>query len=208
MMHVMQLGGPVLWVVGAVCAIIVFLIGMNLLHLHRASLRGGDFLSGIFNNLQRGNDMEAVALCDETPGPVSEMARVAILERRQGAPRIRQVMEEVGAIEIARLERGLPLLLALAQLAPMLGLLGTAVGMWQMVDTLYQQAPLVHAGDLGGGLRMALLTTIGGLSAGLIGYFGHACLVTRVGQVVTEMERAYLQIAHFLTQLPEPREGA
>lgn len=204
MTHFLQVGGPVLWAILAVSVVIVFLIGQRALSVHRASLRGRDFLKGIINNLQRGNIMEAVALCEEAPGPVPELTRVAILEHQQGARRIRQVMEEVGLYEIARLEKNLPLLLALSQTAPILGLLGTVVGMWDMLLTLNQQAPLVHAGDLGAGLSRALITTIVGLGTGVVGYVGHAYIVSRVHAVVLSMEQAYTEILQALHALPAP----
>lgn len=201
MMLFLQLGGPVLWIILGFSFFIVLLIGQRALTVHRASLRGRDFLKGIFNNLHRGNIMEAIALCEEAPGPVPQMARVAILEHQQGGRRTRQVMEEVGVIEIARLEKNLPLLLALAQMAPMLGLLGTAVGMWDMFVTLHQQAPLLQDGDLGLGLSRALVTTIAGLGAGVVGYFGHAFVVSRVSAVILEMEQAYTEILQVLSHL-------
>ncbi len=201
MMAYLLQGGPVLWVIVGFSVVIVFLIGQRALLVHRSSLRGRDFLGGILNNLRRGNVMEAAALCEDMPGPVPLMARAAILEHQQGGRRIGPAMQDVGILEIARLEKNLPLLLSLAQLAPVLGLLGTAIGMWEMLTVLQTQAPLVHGGDLGAGLSRALLTTIAGLATGAIGYFGHAFLVTRVNAVVLEMERAYTEILQALAQL-------
>lgn len=204
MMYFLQLGGPILWCILAVSVAIVFLLGQRALTVHRASLRGRDFLKGIINNIQRGNIMEAVALCEDAPGPVPELTRVAILDHQQGGRRTRQVMEEVGVLEIARLEKNLPLLLAFAQVAPILGLLGTVVGMWDMLMALHQQAPLVQAGDLGAGLGRALVTTIVGLGTGALGYVGHAYIVSRVNAIVLSMEQAYTEILQVLSSLPAP----
>lgn len=197
-----QQGGSVLWAILAINAVVVFLIAQRALYVHRSSLRGRDFLNGIINNLRRGNIMEAIALCDDTPGPIPLMARAAILEHQQGGRRIGPAMQDIGIVEIARLEKHLPLLLTLAQTAPVLGLIGTCVGMWEMLHVLQQQAPLIHAGDLGAGLGRALITTIAGLSTGAIGWVGHAFVVTRINAVVLEMERAYTEILQALAQLP------
>ncbi len=202
MMTFLMQGGPVLWAVIGCSAVVVFLIGQRALFVHRSSLRGRDFLSGIVNSLKRGNVMEAAALCEEMPGPVPLMARAAILEHQQGGRRTGGAMQDVGLVEIARLEKNLPMLLAVAQLAPVLGLLGTVVGMWEMMTVLQTQAPLVHGGDLAAGLNRALLTTIAGLATGAIGYFGHAFLVNRVNAVVLEMERAYTEILQALAHVP------
>lgn len=208
MIHLLELGGPILWIILGFGFSIIFLITQRALTVHRASLRGRDFLKGIFNNLEHGNTIEAVTLCDEAPGPIAEMARVAILEHQQGGERLRQVMEEVGVIEISRLEKNLPLLLALAQLAPMLGLLGTVVGMWDMLVVLHAKAPLLQDGDLGFGLSRALVATMAGLGAGVVGYFGHAFVVSRVNDVILEMELAYTEILHALSRLPANRKDA
>ncbi|HMP77710.1 MAG TPA: MotA/TolQ/ExbB proton channel family protein [Kiritimatiellia bacterium] len=204
MMQYIYQGGVVLWVIFAGTAAIFFLFVQRWVHVHRASLRGRDFLSGIFLGLHRGNILEAAAMCEDTPGPVAQMTRAAILDHQRGGGRTEQVMQEVGVQAITRMERNLPLLLALAQAAPMLGLLGTAIGMWEMLDVLNRQAPLLHAGDVGGGLSLALITTIAGLATGVFGYVAHAFLVNRISAVVIEMERAYTEVLRVLRELPPP----
>ena len=204
MMQYLEQGGPVLWVILGANAVIVFLFVQRWVYVHRASLRGRDFLNGIFLALRRGNALEAASLCEDMPGPVAEMTRAAILEHQRGGLRTGPAMQEVGVQAISRLERNLPLLLALAQAAPILGLLGTVVGMWEMLDELNRQAPLIQAGDMGGGLSRALFTTIAGLGTGAFGYVAHAFLENRVHAVVLEMERAYTEVLHVLRELPPP----
>ena len=84
-------GGPVLWLILALgaAALVVFL--ERSLQLHRDRIDSTDFLQGIFNALRRGNDREALALCEETPGPVARLASIAI--RRRSAPRERLLQE-------------------------------------------------------------------------------------------------------------------
>ena len=111
-------GGPVMWAI-ALCSVLAFsLFIQRWFHLHRAQIKSGDFLKGIFNNVQRGNIVEAVSICEETPGPVAQIVRAAILEHKQGPARVLQVMQEVGMSEITRLEKHLGLILTLAQTAP------------------------------------------------------------------------------------------
>jgi biopolymer transport protein ExbB len=201
-----QYGGPVMWAI-IVCSVIAMTLFLQRwFHLHRAQIKSGDFLKGIFNNLQRGNMVEAVSICEETPGPVAQMVRSAILEYKQGPARVHQVMQEVGLSEIARLERHLGLLLTLAQLAPMLGLLGTVLGMMQILFTIEEKAPLVLAGDLGGGMWQALLTTAAGLVVAILTYAGYNFLVYMVDRVVVDMERAGAEVSVFLNQLRPPSE--
>ncbi|HEY8241264.1 MAG TPA: MotA/TolQ/ExbB proton channel family protein, partial [Kiritimatiellia bacterium] len=152
MMEWMHKGGPMMWALAAI-SLLAFTVFMKRLYdLHRAQIKTADFLSGIFTVMGRGNVVEAVSLCEETPGPVAQIVRAAILERKNGRDRIQQVMAEVGLAEIPRLEANLVMLLTLAQLAPMCGLLGTILGMMQMYAAIEAGAPLVHVGNLGAGM--------------------------------------------------------
>lgn len=207
MIELMYRGGPAMWAILACSVLIVGLFLQRLFHLHRAHIRSGDFLKGIFTNLQRGNVVEAVSICEETPGPVAQIVRAAILEHKQGRLRVHQVMEEVGLTEIARLERNLTLLLTLCQATPMLGLLGTVLGMLQIHAAIQLQAPLVQAGDLAGGLWQALLTTAAGLAVAIPGFVGYNFLVSRVENIVVDMERAFAEMTVFLSSLDAPKEG-
>lgn len=201
-------GGPAMWSILACSVLALSIFFHRWFHLHRAHIKsGGDFLKGIFNNLQRGNVVEAVSLCEETPGPVAQIVRAGILEHKQGPTRVRQVMEEVGLIEITRLEKSLGLLLTLAQTAPLLGLLGTVLGMMDMMQTIHQKAPLILATDLGGGMWQALLTTAAGLCVAIPAYVGYNFLVFLVEKVVVDMERAVAELGLFLNQLRTTKES-
>ncbi len=199
MIELFQNGGPVMWPILA-CSVLALSIFLHRwFHLHRAHLRSGsDFLKGIFNNLQRGNVVEAVSLCEEAAGPVAQIVRAGILEHKQGPQRVRQIMEEVGLIEITRLEKSLGLLLTLAQTAPLLGLLGTVLGLIDLMQVIEQKAPLVLAGDLGGGMWQALLTTAFGLVVAIPAYVAYNFLVFMVERVVVDMERAVAELTLFL----------
>jgi len=197
-----------MWLIG-LCSVLALGIFLDRwFHLHRAHLRSGsDFLKGIFNNLQRGNVVEAVSLCEETPGPVAQIVRAGILEHKQGPQRVRKVMEEVGLIEITRLEKSLGLLLTLAQSMPLLGLLGTVLGMMEVMQALHQKAPLVLAADVGGGMWQALLTTAAGLACAIPAFAAYNFLVYLVEKVVVDMERSVSELNLFLNQL-NPGPGA
>lgn len=207
MIDTLHQGGPLIWLIGLCSIGVVTIFFQRIYHLHRAHIGTGDFLKGIFNNVQRGNVVEAVSICEETPGPVAQMVRAAILEHRQGPGRVQQVMEEVGLTEIARLEKNLTLLLTLAQTAPLLGLLGTVVGMMQVLSQIQQKSPLVQAGDLGGGLWQALLTTAAGLVVAIPAYAGYNFLVSRVEAIVVDMERAFAEVMVFLSRVGRAPES-
>ncbi len=203
MMHLIQQGGPMTLVIIGISFIAATIFFERAFHLHRAQIRAGDFLQGIFNIIGRGTGdvggrlVEAISICDETPGPVSQMVRAAILAHDQSPAHMRQAMETAGLAEIPRLERHLGLLLSLAQAAPLCGLLGTVLGLIEVLGTIHAKAPLIHAGDLGGGMWQALISSAAGLIVAIPTYFGYNLLVSRVESVVLEMERVFPEVLTF-----------
>ncbi|MFM7100493.1 MAG: MotA/TolQ/ExbB proton channel family protein, partial [Verrucomicrobiota bacterium] len=95
---------------------------------HREQINAGEFLAGVRNVMRRDNVVEAISICDATPGPVARLMKAAILAREGGRERIQEVVEEVGLVEVPRLEARLNVLATLAQVAPLVGLIGTLLG--------------------------------------------------------------------------------
>ena len=207
MLELMHKGGPVMWLIFAASFLGVAVFLAKLYDLHRAQIRSSDFLKGIYNILNRHNIVEAVSICEETPGPVASIVRAAILRHDEERPVIAQAIEEAGLTEVPRLERNLTVLATLAQVTPMLGLLGTVLGMIRVLLVIEQKAPLVHAGDVLGGLWQALLTAAAGLAVAIPAYAGYNFLVSRVESIVLDMERAAVDILAYLTS-PARRPGA
>jgi len=173
----------------------------RLFHLHRAHIRVDDFLKGVFNILRKGNTVEAVTICEETPGPVARVVQAAVLKADAEASEICQAVEDVGLEEVPRLQARLGLLATLGQIAPYMGLLGTVLGMMEILVGLQEKAPLVHAGDLAGGLWQALISTAAGLSIAVVAYAAYNLLVGRVEAIILDMERAANEAISFLQQL-------
>src|SRR5437588_10544190 len=121
-------GGPVLWLIILSSAVDIVVFTERFLHCHRAQINSTEFLNGVRTVLKRENVVEALSICDATPGPVARLVRTAILQREHGRDRVREALEETGLAEVPRLEEKLNLLATIAQLAPLLGLLGTVLG--------------------------------------------------------------------------------
>ena len=205
MFEMIQSGGPVMWLIAA-CSVIAAVIFLErLLHLHRAQINAGDFLKGICNVLRRQNVVEAVSICEETPGPVAYIVRAAVLQYDESRETIAQTIKEAGLAEVPRLERNLNMLLTLAQITPLIGLLGTVLGMMHGLQFIQQESPLVHSGDLGAGLWQALISTAAGLAVAIPTYAAYNFLVGRVEGIVLDMERASAEILAFL--LNQRRRG-
>ncbi len=208
MIELGQQGGPMLGLILLVGLAAAAIFLERLYYLHRAQIKWRDFLLGIINILKRQNIAEAVSICEETPGPVAQLARAAILHHDEGPVRIRRAMEETGLVEMPRLESRLPLLATLAHLSPLLGLLGTVLGLMRMLLTIQQKAPLVHAGDLSAGLWQALLATAAGLAMSIPAYAGYNLLLARVASVSLDMERAAMELENYFAHNQPGAGGA
>lgn len=132
----MAKGGWVLWMILVTGAVGVAVFIERLLHYHRAQINSTEFLNGVRNVIKRDNIVEAVSICDATPGPVARMVKVAILHREGGKEGMREALDEAGLIEVPRLEEKLGALATIAQIAPLMGLFGAVLGFvkvfWQM----------------------------------------------------------------------------
>ena len=205
MLEWMSKGGPLMWfiLVNAIIAVAVFF--ERLFHFHRAHIHTTDFANGIRNSLKRGNISEAIATCDETAGPVAQVVRAAVVNHDRSRDEIREAVQDVARTEIARLERRLVVLATIAQVTPLIGFLGTVFGMIQMFREI-QTVTLPSPGQLAGGVWQALLTTAGGLVVAVPSYVAYNYFVSRVQQLVLDMEKAANEIVNFLTRRSEVDE--
>jgi len=197
---ILKSGGPVFLLIllaGAV-AIVVFI--ERFFHCHRAQINSTEFLNGVRNVLRRDNVVEAISICDATPGPVARLVKTAILNRDNGRDRVRESLEEAGLIEVPRLEEKLNLLATIAQLAPLLGLFGTVIGLMGTFQDLQHLGPTAHAGDLSVGVWRALICCAAGLAVSIPAHAAYNYLVSRVNSIVLDMERAATEIVNIVTE--------
>src|SRR6202012_2140215 len=150
-------GGPVMWliIIAAATALVVFI--ERALFCHRSQINSAEFLNGVRTVLKRDNVVEAVSICDATPGPVARLVKAAILNRDKGRDRVREAVEEAGLAEVPRLEEKLNLLATIAQIAPLLGLFGTVIGFIDVFQQLQEAGLYAHMGTLSAGIWKALI---------------------------------------------------
>src|SRR6185503_9701173 len=99
--------GLVLWLILLVSAVAIVVFIERFLHCHRAQINSIEFLNGVRTVLKRENIVEALSICDATPGPVARLVKTAILNRDYGRERVREALEEAGLAEVPRLEEKL-----------------------------------------------------------------------------------------------------
>jgi len=207
MTFVLSNGGPVTWVLAG-CGLVALLVFLERgFNLHRAQIVPDDFLKGVYNILNRDNMHEAASICEETPGPVARLALAAILHHDDTLENIGRAMEDAGLEEIPRMERGLGWLATIARITPLIGLLGTVLGMIDMMTAAKRAAPLVQSADLTGGLSMALSATALSLVIAIVSYAGYNFLVSRVESILLDMERSASALLNFMRQWKQNRDA-
>ncbi len=192
-------GGPMMIVllVMAVTGIVLFV--ERLLFLHRGQIRTTSFLDGIKNILSNRRVMEALTVCEETPGPVAAVVKAALLNVHADADKMRFAVQEAGIVEVPALERRLGSIAAIAQIAPLVGLLGTLLGMATTFHAFMAGgAEYATALALSDGMWRALLASIGGLTVAIPAHLGYHFLSGRVRAIVRDVEWAGNEIMRYL----------
>jgi biopolymer transport protein ExbB len=193
-------GGSVLYLILLVSAVAAVVFIERFLHCHRAQINSTEFLNGVRTVLKRENIVEALSICDATPGPVARLVKTAILNRDHGRERVREALEEAGLAEVPRLEEKLNLLATIAQLAPLLGLLGTVLGFIDTFSLMKDAGLHAQVSDLSGGIWKALVCAAAGLAVAIPAHAGYNYLVSRVNSIVLDMERAATEIVNIVTE--------
>jgi biopolymer transport protein ExbB len=129
---------------------------------------------------------------------VAYLVKTAILHRQDPQKTIREAVEDVSLSEISRMERRLVVIATVAQIAPLLGLLGTVLGMAEMLIVLQQQGGLIQSADLVRPLMEALMATAAGLTVAIPCYVAFNMLVVKIDRIVLDMERTKSEIVAFL----------
>ena len=190
--------GPIFWifVVLAIVAIVTYV--ERLLDLRRAQIDYQDFLKGVINVLDSGNDDEALSICEDVAAPVAQVVATAIRHRGVSAAALHDAVDAQGRAEIGRLDRRLAALAIIAQISPLLGLLGTVIGFIKTVTAANAQA-VVSRADLLNGSMEALVSAALGLAVAIPVVVMYGSLRVRLDRTVVELEAAASVIVGYLT---------
>jgi biopolymer transport protein ExbB len=195
-------GGLIMWVLLVISAVAVAVFLERFMHYHRAQINSSEFINGVRTVIRRENIVEAISICEATPGPVARLVKTAILSRERGREGVREALEEAGLVEVPRLEEKLNLLATIAQIAPLLGLLGTVLGFIKLLTAFQANGPYANFINLAGGLWEALICMAAGLAIAIPCYAGYNYLVSRVNAIVLDMEKAATDILNVVTEIP------
>ena len=197
-LSMLQQGGPVLALI-AICALIAaFIFILKWFEFYRAQMDVNEIVTGLTNVLRRDGMIEAITLCDNSPGPVPRVLSSAIRAYKEGDD-IRDSLATQTLIEVPRLESRLNILATLAYITPLLGLLGTVLGLVDSFQaiTANPDAAVATLPELSKGVYKALLCTAAGLSVAIPCHIAYNYLVSRVQDFCTDMEKASAEIMYF-----------
>lgn len=187
-----------MWVIAVLALIGLMLFIERVLFLHRAQIGAKAFVDGIKNALGKRRLVEALTLCEETPGPVAVVVKAALLHADDSAESMRFHVQEAAVVELPALERRLGLITAVAQVAPLVGLLGTLLGMITTFQAFERGGNYAMAGALSTGVWQALLAAAASLMLAIPAHLAYHFLSGRVRAIVRDVEWAGNEIMKYL----------
>jgi biopolymer transport protein ExbB len=195
-------GGPVMIPIALLSVLAIYLFIERLLVINKANQDPDPFMNRVKDLVLRGDINGARMLCSQTDTPVARMIEKGI--SRIGSPlkTIEASIENIGKIEIFKLEKNLSTLATIAGATPMIGFLGTVIGMVRAFIAISQEEGSVSPKLLSSGIYTAMMTTVAGLMVGIVAYLAYNYLITRVQKVIHKMEYTSVD---FIDLLQEPR---
>jgi biopolymer transport protein ExbB len=185
-------GGRFVWLLVG-CSVVCFAVFLErYLYFHRATVNVGQLLEGLANLIRRRNFAEAMHQSALTPGPVARVIRTALMRHDYPRDYLRDIVQEAGQLEVPRVERNLRVLLTIAYVAPLVGLLGTLLG---LLDTFSQVSAGAGAAD---GVYRSLVTSATGLIVAIPAFVLYSFLVSRAKNLIHDIERGGIEIINLI----------
>ena len=196
-------GGWLMIVLLLLSIIAIYIFGSKWWMIHKASKVDRNFIKNIRALIHDGKTKSAIELCRKYDTPTARLVEKGIERIGRPLEDIQAAVENMGNVEVARLEKGLPMLATIAGGAPMIGFLGTVTGMIQAFFEMANAGNNIDITLLSGGIYEAMVTTVAGLFVGIIAYFGYNYLTSQISNLVFKMENATIA---FIDMLHEPAD--
>ena len=194
-------GGWVMYLITLLSFVALYIFVERYLVIKKASKGDANFMNRIKDYMYEGKVDAALQLCRKTGSPQARMVEKGITRLGRPLADVTAAIENVGKLEIHKLEKRFPTLATIAGAAPLMGFFGTVIGMVQAFYEMSLAGNSLDISTLSGGIYTALITTVGGLILGILAYFGYNLLVVRVENVVFQLETTSTE---FLDILNEP----
>lgn len=194
-------GGPVMIPIAILSVIAIYLTIERYLVIKKAGILDDKFMTGIKEMVLDGDIKGAQRLCHDKGTPIGLMIEKGLSRIGKPLEDISVAVENVGKLQVYKLEKGMPVLATISGAAPMLGFLGTVTGMIRTFFQLQQAGQQITADLLSGGIGEAMMTTVAGLVVGIFAYIAYNLLSAMINKVVYKMEATSVE---FLDILQEP----
>ena len=179
----------------------IYIFGSKWWMIRKAGKINKNFMRDIRDLIHDGKIKSALELCRRYNSPIARLVEKGIERIGRPLQDIQTAVENTGSVEVARLEKGLPMLATIAGGAPMIGFLGTVTGMISAFFNMSVAGNNIDITLLSGGIYEAMVTTVGGLFVGIIAYFGYNYLTSQISNLVFKMESTTIE---FIDMLHEP----
>ena len=205
MLDILQKGGFLMYPILLCSVVSITFIVERLLILRRATSGAVEFERQVRDAIAQGDLSEAVHQCVRSRSPLSGIILAGLAKVSKGEKAVRHAISQAGELETIRLEKHITILATVVGGAPLLGFLGTVLGMIKAFQQIESLGGNVDASVLAGGIWQALLTTAAGLSVAVVTYFAHNLIVGRVRGIVTWMEESSEEMLDLLFERGELR---
>ena len=194
-------GGWLMIVLLILSIIAIYIFGNKYWLIRKAGKMDKNFMNEIHDLIHDGKIKSAIELCQQYDSPIARLVEKGIERIGRPLQDIQTAVENMGNVEVARLEKNLPMLATIAGGAPMIGFLGTVTGMIEAFFRMSTAGNNIDITLLSGGIYEAMVTTVGGLFVGIIAYFGYNYLTSQISNLVFKMESTTIE---FIDMLHEP----
>ncbi|MDR0559589.1 MAG: MotA/TolQ/ExbB proton channel family protein [Prevotellaceae bacterium] len=201
LLELFMAGGLMMWILLALSIVAMWIFFERLWVILKASKIDSRFMDQIKQYVHSGQINYAIDLCRMTNSPIARLIEKGLERIGRPLSDVQTAVENVGNLEVGKLEKGLPMLATVSGGAPMLGFLGTVIGMIQSFYDMAQKGSNIDISGLAGGIQYALVTTVGGLVVGIMAYFEYNYLVSKVERIMHKMESNTIE---FMDLLNEP----
>ncbi|MBB07400.1 MAG: flagellar motor protein MotA [Roseibacillus sp.] len=198
MSDLLQYGGPVLWLQAILAFLAIVYIIERFLYFHSVRVNVADFLLGISNHLRRKAFAEAIHESDRLPGPVGRVAHSVLIRHHMERKDLSVIADEAVCIEVPRIEKNLRALLGIALIAPLAGMLGTALGLMDVFTEVNEAEGEIAYASLAEGIFQSLVTTAAGLCIATCAYIFYLTMLGKAKRVLYRLQRTGIEVVNLI----------
>ncbi|MCH2059526.1 MAG: MotA/TolQ/ExbB proton channel family protein [Verrucomicrobiales bacterium] len=198
MIEMISKGGPLMWLLLACSILVLGIFAERLFLFHRSSINVGEFLQGLANLIQKRNYAEALHECAGTPGPVARVIHSAVIRHEAKRSELKDIVQESGQLEVPKLERYLSVMMTIVYIAPLIGLLGTVIGLVDTFVVFNAMSGQATIANLSKGVYQSLITSAAGLAVAIPAFILYSYLRTYAKTLMHDMERGGIEIVNII----------